>query len=92
MLTDNEVFEKAVEKFGADEQLRMLQEECAELIAAINQFRRKRIPFNALAEELADVTVMLHQVPHIYGPDSVDHINRIIEMKVRRLALKLEGQ
>lgn len=45
------------------EQLNQTQEECAELITAINHFRRKKTceSHDSLCEEIADVIIMINQ-------------------------------
>lgn len=63
----NEILEEAVDKFGAMTQLDMVVEECAELIQAISKFKRyegSEIDKN-LIEEVADVSVMIAQIPYI---------------------------
>lgn len=40
--TNNEIFREAIETFGEDNQLFQLCEEMAELIKAVNKWRRKQ--------------------------------------------------
>lgn len=57
------------EYYGKEPQLGMAQEECAELIQAINKVRRKGETKDAiyhLAEEIADVRIMCAQLMHLY--------------------------
>ena len=62
--------------YGTMTQLRMAQEEAAELIQAINKFARHSMSVDkdeakyiiALAEEVADVSIMLSQVTYLMGP------------------------
>ena len=58
---------KILNHYGIQYQLRQTQEECAELIAAINHVFRGRISPAALIEELADVEIMLDQLKLFYG-------------------------
>jgi NTP pyrophosphatase (non-canonical NTP hydrolase) len=52
----------ALEKWGLEAQLRQLQEECAELIAAVNHLLRGRDgAVFSVAEEMADVRIVLDQ-------------------------------
>lgn len=54
---------KAIEKWGVDDQLRMLQEECAELIQTINHYFRQVDSTNRkLIEGLADVAIVHQQI------------------------------
>lgn len=58
-MTDFEIFEAAMDKFGFDEQLRLLQEECAELIVAASHLHRDREgAMKNFIEELVDVNIM----------------------------------
>jgi hypothetical protein len=61
----SELFAAAVRLWGADFQSRMVAEECGELLASLSQCLRGRTHAWALAEEVADVRVMLEQIPHI---------------------------
>ena len=62
---NKEVIEKvlgiAQEKFGSENQLRMLQEECAELIVAVSKYFRYNTT-EELIEEGVDVELMLAQL------------------------------
>ena len=54
---------KAIETFGVDSQIGMLQEECAEAIQAVNKVRRgQRGAVDHLCEEVADVLIMCEQM------------------------------
>ena len=55
------------EHYGLDEQLNMLQEECAELIQAVNKYKRTRT--TAIVEEMADVYVMLAQITYLLNKE-----------------------
>ncbi len=70
--TFRQVCAAAVQKYGTDAQLCQIQEEAAELIAAISHFRRGRSDSRAkLLEELADMEIMLEQARVIFGDDAV---------------------
>ena len=65
------LFDKVIEVNGKEKQLRQLQEECAELIVAVNhylrtlndkQFADNTAAFINLIEETADVEIMLAQL------------------------------
>ena len=52
----------AIEKYGVDAQLGVLQEECAELIVAVSHLMRERPDaIQGFIEELADVNIMTGQ-------------------------------
>lgn len=84
----DEIYRCAIARWGASSQLRMLQEECGELIAAVNHADRGRIGRTELADEIADVTIMVRQARLIVGSVAVD---KKIEQKLKRLAGRLES-
>lgn len=76
------------EHYGLDNQLRILQEECAELIQAASKYLRaqeagKPIAQSkaALLEEVADVMIMVEQVKGIFTGAALD---AMIESKLNR--------
>jgi len=62
----NELYQKALEFWGKDLQLNMVFEELGELITKLSRVIRNRIPPTDLAEEIADVEIMLEQLTYIY--------------------------
>lgn len=78
----------AIEKFGESAQLRQLQEECAELIVAVNHYFRQRLNSRKeLIEEVADVTIMLMELtPSL---NYTDELTGMIDHKLARLSSKL---
>jgi NTP pyrophosphatase (non-canonical NTP hydrolase) len=55
----------------------MAIEECGELIVSLSHFKRGRSDLKSLAEEIADVTIMLDQLKLIVGADIIaDAIER----------------
>lgn len=81
--------EKAIETFGREPQMRMVQEECAELIQAINKYIRKGNGEGSsnLCEEIADVEIMIAQLRIMLNADAV--IDGIKESKIERLKNRL---
>jgi len=61
-----ETCKKTIELFGIDSQFGMIIEECAELIHAINKYKRGRISIDELKSEFADVEIMLIQFSLIF--------------------------
>ncbi len=61
----NRVFKAALGKYGAAYRLDLLVEELAELIVEIRHYQRGRGDWDSLAEETADVQIMLEQMPLI---------------------------
>lgn len=88
-----EILKKAVEHYGKEAQLRQLQEECAELIVAINHYLRDKNEKNKnnLLEEIADISVMFEQLPYILeNGDDMERIRTIKREKVARLRKRIK--
>jgi hypothetical protein len=89
------IYRTALEFFGHEPQLRMVQEEAAELITAVSHFVRATAGANyELAGEIADVEIMLEQARLLVGSDLVDRIKnekliRLSRMITSRLAAEL---
>lgn len=92
------LYKKAVEYWGHRKQMRMVQEECAELILAVSHFLRQadrekkwdkdsEITMNAVIEETADVLNMAEQLRYMIGPKQVDKIRQV---KLERVEAKLK--
>ena len=92
-MTDREICKSAINIFGKDIQRHMLIEEFSELIIAINKHERSASPVSgyeqSIAEEVADVEVMLMQIKEMYlNHTAVDAWRR---KKLDKLKSKLEG-
>ena len=88
MFKDNE---KIADKFALDNRLNQLMEECAELICVANHYRRGRVPKKNIAEEMADVLVMIDQVRGKMGINMSD-IDAIASYKIRRALNRKEWE
>lgn len=75
-MTENEIFNAAIRVFGGS-----AQEECSELIQAITHKHRGRE--HNIAEEIADVEIMLEQLKIINNCAS--EVEKIRKAKVERL-------
>lgn len=78
---------EAFARWGQEAQLDMLAEECSELAAARNRFKRGRATVAEFAEEVADVYITLEFARLTLGDDAVDSA---IDRKLERLMRKLE--
>lgn len=87
-MNEKELYQRALDHFGAHSQLAMAQEECAELIAAISHLRRRN-SVEELMGEIADVEIMLGQLRIMFGNAAIDAIKK---QKLQRLAQRLEGE
>lgn len=84
-----EVYEKALTKWGIENQLWMVTEECGELLNAIGKMRRERVTREDVITELADVTIMCEQIAQYVG---YDDYTKEIERKINRLKNRLENK
>lgn len=77
-----------IKKEGTEPQIRQAQEECAELITALNHFcRGRRGSRDEVAEEMADVEILLLQLRKIFKNDEAVALWK--EKKLRKLAGEL---
>lgn len=72
--------------YGLDPQLDQLTEECAELIQAVNKYRRTG-DFTNLVEELADVEIMTAQVEYLLHATS--EVEEIAKKKLCRQLMRI---
>lgn len=83
------ICKQAVEKYGNNAQMDMVIEECSELIQAISKNKRGKNNRQNIAEEIADVEIMLEQLKII-----MDICNTEVEIwkqfKINRLSEKLD--
>lgn len=86
---ESAILTQAAQHFGKESQMRALQEECAELIVAVNHHLRGKIPVIALYDELADVQIMLDQMGSFFH---APHIEAIRQSKIRRLADRIRDE
>lgn len=82
------IVKTAAEKVDPVDNFNQLQEECAELVVAVNHIRRDRIGWEEFAEECADVFLMINvldQYLHILGYGEL--ISRKVIEKSQKMAL-----
>ena len=82
------------DKFGINNQLEQAEEECAELILAIQKFKRYKGGFvetyyENVREEAADVYIMMCQLMYLMGYDS---IMEIVDKKLDRQIKRMEKE
>jgi hypothetical protein len=92
-MTDREVYEKAVLQWGEASQLDMAIEECAELIVALQHWKRERIGTDKVIEEIADVEIMMGQLRVMFDGEKVDwrHRGKIQRLKERLKRARNQG-
>lgn len=81
-MSEFEVLTAAIRTFGDTAQENVAVEECAELIQAISHKHRGRD--HNIAEEIADVEIMLEQLKIINN--CRDEVKEIHEQKIKRLS------
>ncbi|AMV72232.1 hypothetical protein JCM30471_07160 [Desulfuromonas carbonis] len=79
------LFRATLATWGEEAQYDQAVEECAELIAALKHYKRRRIDTTQLAEELADVTLMVGQLSWMLGNDLVESAVDRKLIKLRKL-------
>lgn len=84
----NPVLKKATEIYGRDSQSLMAIEEMSELTKALSKFKRGEDDVDPIAEEIADVEIMLEQLKELY--DCRDAVERWKDYKIKRLEARLE--
>lgn len=78
-----EILQEAVDRYGTDAQLMMVLEEMSELQKEICKFFRGKRDRDALADEVADVEIMLAQLKIIF--DLHQDVTAHKEQKIKRL-------
>lgn len=87
---ENEIFKKALETYGMQAQITMVFEEMSELQKELCKFLRGKNDVETIAniaEEIADVEIMLDQMKLLFDID--DDVAGFRERKVLRLADRL---
>ncbi len=82
LMSYRELYLATLQKWGEEAQYDQAVEECAELIASLKHLRRGRVDRTAVAEELADVYLMVGQLVYMLGEETVA---AAVERKIARL-------
>ena len=94
-MSTQELCAKAIVKWGAEAQLLMVAEECSELAVEALHYARGRGDVNHVAEEIADVELMIEQLRMMLRGVDEDFDGLVREWKLtkwQRLACALEAQ
>lgn len=86
---NKKTLEKIIETWGRSAQFNMLMEECAELVMTTNQYLRGRKSKESVAEEIADVELMIEQIKFLF--DDID-FRGIKKAKKERLIVRIENE
>lgn len=77
---------------GDESQIDKAIEECAELIGALVQHRQKRVSYEAVVDEIADVTIMAAQMRLMFGECAVDvRLKEKLKRLSERVLPRVEG-
>lgn len=91
--TRSEKAAQIMRHYGADKQLTILCEECAELIQAACKCRRKGVTMHEdLIEEMADVIIMLMQFETTFNLFEKDKLDKTIAAKLDRQLERIENE
>ena len=88
LMSYRDLYQATLRKWGEAAQYDQAVEECAELITTLKHLRRGRSDETAVAEELADVYLMVGQLTFMLGEAQVA---AAIERKLARLQTLLAG-
>ena len=87
----DERIKQIADKFGLKNQIEQAEEECAELILAIQKFKRYKGGFvepysDNVREETADVYIMMCQLMYLMGYDSIMEIgDKKLDRQIKRM-------
>lgn len=79
-----------IEQYGKEKQVIKAVEECAELQQRLCEAFTKKVKTSLIAEEIADVTIMLEQLKIIF--DCSSDVESWIEIKIRRQIERMKNQ
>tara|TARA_Y100000361_G_scaffold152325_1_gene171512 strand:+ start:998 stop:1288 length:291 start_codon:yes stop_codon:yes gene_type:complete len=83
---DIEILRDAINKFGAESQVKMAIGEIGELLTMFGREEQGRANSDEWVSEIADVLIMVTQLGMMYGQEKVQ---KTIDFKLERLRVKL---
>ena len=78
------LYKKLIQKYGKENQMRIAQEELAELIQAISKNLRGEKPYN-LAEEIVDVEIVLEQLKLMISKSELAYWRNVKRENIKKL-------
>ena len=87
-MKDKELYKKAIETWGRDLQVVVAIEELSELQKELTKALRSGYSADGIAEEIADVKIMLEQLEIIFNAE--DYVGFWKDLKLSRLEKKLK--
>lgn len=91
LISKKEQLQQIINHYGHESQKAMLFEEMAELQKEVCKELRGKGDIQHIAEELADVYIMLQQIQLIYGITD-EQIEQVVQDKVERTLDRIEGE
>ena len=88
-VSGDEICRAALETFGEWAQMAMAVEEMSELTKELCKYRRGRNNVESIAEEIADVQIMLRQLVILF--DCKETVDKYRRYKLERLAKRIKG-
>lgn len=92
MATYRQTCEAVLEHYGVQNQMVKCMEECGELIQALARNLSGEHNEENVAEELADVEIMIAQMRLIFGGSVGYDVDRIKAQKLARLKMRMEEE
>lgn len=87
---NKEIYKKAITKYGLYAQIDMVFEEMSELQKELCKFKRGKSNISNIAEEIADVKIMLEQMALAF--DIEDKVELQKDLKIKRLKERIKGE
>lgn len=79
---NDEILKRAIDTFGVEAQLNIVIEECSELIKEICKMKRGKYNRLRMAEEIADVEIMIRHLELMFGIDTQDCTDDSVEVLI----------
>ena len=85
-----ELYSRAIRQWGVVSQLLQCAEEASELSVAAIKVANRGTKWDNLAEECADVSIMLHQIKEALGDEFAARVKQVKSEKLVRLEKRLD--
>lgn len=90
---NKKLYKEAIKTFGESAQAVVAMEECSELIKEISKALRRKINIEHIAEEIADVEIMVEQLKIMFNiEDLVEHFIRMKNGRLEALISQKRGE
>lgn len=90
MTREHSILKQAIEFYGPDMQLNVCIEELSELIKELCKYKRGQGNERNIAEEMADVKIILNELAIIF--DNLPAVHEFAEIKLNRLKERIERE